>query len=373
MSKKRILFITPLPPPVHGSAMMSQYIKESKLINEAFKCDYVNLSTSRRMDEIGKKPLLKMVRFVWAYCMVLGKLMGHHYDLCYLAITCHGIGFLKDAPFVLLCKLFGKKIVIHQHNKGMSRNVEQWPYRWLLPWVYRDTKVILLSWRLYPDIEKVVRKEQVLICPNGIPETLQKEPEAKRRNRIPHLLFLSNLMVSKGVLVLLDALEILKDKGYSFICDFVGGETAEIDAVRFKAEVEKRGLNRLAIYDGKQYGADKERFFRQADAFVLPSDNECFPLVNLEAMQYKLPIISTEVGGIPDVVKDGENGLIAEKKNPQSLADCMARLLDDRELREKMGEDGFRKFKEHYTLQAFEDCFFDCVININMGGGKTRS
>lgn len=370
MSKKHILFITPLPPPVHGSAMMSQYIKESKLINEAFKCDYVNLSTSRRMDEIGKKPLLKMVRFVWAYCMVLGKLMGHHYDLCYLAITCHGIGFLKDAPFVLLCKLFGKKIVIHQHNKGMSRNVEQWPYRWLLPWVYRDTKVILLSWRLYPDIEKVVRKEQVLICPNGIPETLQKEPEAKRRNRIPHLLFLSNLMVSKGVLVLLDALEILKDKGYSFICDFVGGETAEIDAVRFKAEVEKRGLNRLAIYDGKQYGADKERFFRQADAFVLPSDNECFPLVNLEAMQYKLPIISTEVGGIPDVVKDGENGLIAEKKNPQSLADCMARLLDDRELREKMGEDGFRKFKEHYTLQAFEDCFFDCVININMGGVK---
>ena len=105
-----------------------------------------------------------------AYCLVLGKLMHRRYDLCYLAITCHGIGFLKDAPFVLLCKLFGKKIVIHQHNKGMSRDVKQWPYRWLLPLVYRNTKVILLSWRLYPDIENVVRKEQILICPNGIPE-----------------------------------------------------------------------------------------------------------------------------------------------------------------------------------------------------------
>ena len=180
--KPSILFITPLPPPVHGSAMMSQYVKDSKLINKTFNCDYVNLSTSRRMDEIGKKPLLKMVRFIWAYCIVLGKLMYHRYDLCYLAITCHGIGFLKDAPFVLLCKLFRRKIVIHQHNKGMSRDVERWPYRWLMPWIYRNTKVILLSWRLYPDIKKIVEKDQILICSNGIPDTLQEELEAKRNN-----------------------------------------------------------------------------------------------------------------------------------------------------------------------------------------------
>lgn len=362
--KKRILFITPLPPPVHGSAMMSQYIKESKLINKAFECDYVNLSTSRRMDEIGKKPLLKMVRFVWAYCMVLGKLMCHRYDLCYLAITCHGIGFLKDAPFVLLCKLFGKKIVIHQHNKGMSRNVEQWPYRWLLPWVYRDTKVILLSWRLYPDIEKVVRKEQILICPNGIPETLQKEPEAKRHNRIPHLLFLSNLMVSKGGLVLLDALEILKDKGYSFICDFVGGETVEIDATRFKAEVEKRGLDKLVIYSGKKYGADKERFFKQADAFVFPTyyDNECFPVVLLEAMQHKLSIVTTNEGGVEDIIEDGVNGFVCERQDATSVADRLIRLITDESLRTRMGKAGYEKYQIRYTLHCFETKMKECLM-----------
>lgn len=367
--KKRILFITPLPPPVHGSAMMSQYIKESKLINEAFDCDYVNLSTSRRMDEIGKTSIAKIGRFIGSYAKVFGKLLCHRYDLCYLAITCHDIGFLKDAPFVLMCKLFRNKIVIHQHNKGMAGCVDKPIYRWLLPLVYRNTKVILLSWRLYPDIEKVVKKEQILICPNGIPETLKEEPVAKRNNRIPHLLFLSNLLIAKGVLVLLDALEILKEKGYSFVCDFVGGETAEINAVRFKDEVEKHGLDRLVIYNGKQYGADKERFFKQSDMFVLPSMNEGFPLVNLEAMQYKLPVISTEVGGIPDVVKDGENGLIAEMKNPKSLADCIGRLIDDKELREKMGEDGYCKFKEHYTQQAFEKCFFDCMKYIDNSGG----
>jgi len=308
------------------------------------------------MDEIGKKPLLKLARFIWAYCRVLGKLMCHRYDLCYLAITCHGIGFLKDAPFVLLCKLFRHKIVIHQHNKGMSRDVERWPYRWLLPWVYRDTKVILLSWRLYPDIKKIVEKNQILICPNGIPETFQGELETKRHNRIPHLLFLSNLMVSKGVIVLLDALEILKNKGYSFICYFVGGETAEMDAGQFASEVEKRGLTDTVIYVGRKYGEEKDKIYSEADVFVFPTyyHNECFPLVLLEAMQHSLPIVSTDVGGIADIVENNVNGYVCETRNVDILAQKLSELIIDESLRLRMGESGHEKYKHQYTIKVFE-------------------
>jgi hypothetical protein len=160
----KILFIAPLPPPVHGSAMVSQYIKDSRLVNEQFDCDFVNLSTSRRMDEIGKGGIKKLLRFVGAYFALLWKLLTRRYDLCYLAITCHDMGFLKDAPFVLLCKLFRRRVLIHQHNKGMSRCVDRWPYRWLLPLVYRNTTVMLLSWHLYDDIASVVKREQVVIC-----------------------------------------------------------------------------------------------------------------------------------------------------------------------------------------------------------------
>ena len=165
----KILFIAPLPPPVHGSAMVSQYIKDSQLVNEQYDCDFVNLSTSRRMDEIGKGGIKKLLRFVGAYLTLLWKLLTRRYDLCYLAITCHGVGFLKDAPFVLLCKLFRRRVLIHQHNKGMSRYVDRWPYRWLLPLVYRHTKVMLLSWHLYDDISRVVKRDQVVVCANGIP------------------------------------------------------------------------------------------------------------------------------------------------------------------------------------------------------------
>ena len=166
--KKRILFVAPFPPPLHGSAVVSQQIRDSALINSTFHCDYVNLSASRKLNEVGKPGFVKIWRMFSALCALMGKLLTRRYDICCLAVACHGTAFLKDAPFVLACKLFCRKIVIQQHNKGMSAYVDRWPYRWLLPMVYRGTTVILLSGRLYPDIERVVPKENVLVCPNGI-------------------------------------------------------------------------------------------------------------------------------------------------------------------------------------------------------------
>ena len=376
--KKRILFIGTLPPPVHGSAVVSQQIKDSKVINDAFDDDWINLGTSRSMDEIGKTTLAKPFRLIGALGKEFWYLLTRRYELCYLAITCHGSGFLKDSPFILMAKLFRKKIVIHQHNKGMADDVDRLPYRWLLPLCYKDAKVILLSWYLYPDIEKVVKKEDVFICPNGIKvqefKSLINDNEKKARigeleNWVPRLLFLSNLIESKGVLVLLDALKILKDKGYSFICDFVGGETKEIDAKRFNEEVEKRGLNEIAIYQGRKYGVEKEEFFEMCDVFTLPTSNDCFPLVLLEAMAHRIPLVSTPIGGIPDVIKDGENGLIAESKNPVSLAHCIGKLLDSKELRKRMGENGYQRLKELYTDDIFENNL-NQIINAIFSSGE---
>ena len=351
----RILFISPLPPPIHGSAMVSQYIKDCEELQGTFHCDFVNLSTSRSIDEIGNKSLIKYLRFIGSYFLVLWKLMTHRYALCYLAITCHGIGFLKDAPFVLLCKLFRRKIVIHQHNKGMSRCVDKQPYKWLLPLVYRNTKVILLSWYLYPDIDKVVKKEQVIICPNGIPEVFDKEPEFERKNNIPHLLFLSNLIPSKGVYVLLDACKILKDKGYKFVCDFVGGESNEVTKDIFQAAVVGRGLTGYILYHGPKYGDDKKKFFADADIFVQPTYEDCFPLTLIEAMQYKLPLISTNEGAIPDIVKNDINGLICKKEDAVSTANAIEVLMENEDKRTQMGANGYKLFKEKFTLEVFNN------------------
>lgn len=76
-------------------------------------------------------------------------------------------------------------------------------------------------------------------------------------------------------------------------------------------------------------------------------------------MFYDIPFVNgslTEVneGGILDIVKDGENGLIAERRNAESLSDCIQRLLDNPELRKQMGENGRKKFHDHFTNDIFE-------------------
>ena len=401
MNKPRVLFIAPLPPPVHGSAMVSQYIKDSRLVNEQYDCDFVNLSTSRRMDEIGKGGIKKILRFIGSYLSLFWKLLTRRYDLCYLAITCHDMGFLKDAPFVLLCKLFRRRVLIHQHNKGMSGCVERWPYRWLLPLVYRNTRVMLLSWHLYDDIAAVVKREQVVVCANGIPEvtmndyrlpitdeqkvagSMEKQrltinddenedenencaaelqansqkPKANSQAPTAKILFLSNLIPSKGVYVLLDACRVLKERGLQFVCDFVGGETKEIDRATFEAAVKERDLEGIVCYHGPKYGEEKEEYWRRADVFVQPTFDDCFPLTLVEAMQHRLPIVSTDVGAIPDMIKEEVNGFICPQRDVDSLVTALEKLITDPVLRQQMGEQGYQRYQEEFTLEAFERRF----------------
>lgn len=363
--KSRILFITPLPPPVHGSSMVSQWILSSKLLSEEFNMDFVNLSTSRKVEEIQKGGLWlnlkKAGRFVRAFLHALWLLCTRHYDLCHLAITCHGKPFLKDLPFVMLCKIFRKKIIIHQHNKGLSRDIDRWPYRWTMPLAYRNTKVVLLSKHLYTDVSKVVKEEQVLICPNGIPYVPYTHATSEVRTH--HILFLSNLIESKGVFILLEACKILKDKGVDFICDFVGKDSKDISVTQFLEKTERMDLRDRVFYHGPKYGVEKVKYWQQAQVFIFPTfyDDECFPLVILEAMQHNLPVITTNEGGIPDIVIDGGTGYICEKKNVHQLAAKIEFLLNNPSLRQEMGKAGQQRYEEHFTLECFEKRISECL------------
>ena len=363
--KPRILFILHLPPPIHGAAMMGKYIQESELINSSFDCFCINLATAGSLSDIGHVSLEKLLKYLLLLRYISHVVKEIRPELVYITPNAGGKAFFKDFIVVQMLKSMGCKIIAHYHNKGVSAYQSKWIYNFLYKRFFSNLKVILLAENLYKDIDKYVKREDVYICPNGIPSSCKEEMEARRNNVIPHLLFLSNLLISKGVIVLLDALKILKEKEYTFVCQFIGGETAEINAVQFFEEVNKRELSDLVTYVGRKVREEKEAFFRQADIFVFPTYYETFGLVNLEAMEYKLPVISTNEGGIPDIVKDGENGLICEKQNPVSLADCIAKLLDDEELRVKMGSAGHEKFCREFTLDKFENRMRD-ILNQNL-------
>lgn len=372
-NRPKVLFILHLPPPVHGAAMMGKYIHDSKLVNGKFDCHYINLSTAKDLADIGKVGMKKLINFIGLLRKIRKEVRKLRPQLVYVTPNACGGAFYKDFIVVEMLKRMGCKVVVHYHNKGVATRQNCKFDDCLYRKFFKGIKVILLSEKLYDDVKKYVKREDVFFCPNGIPENISANSKEERTiNAVPRILFLSNLLESKGVIVLLDALKILKDKGYSFICNFVGGETSEIDSARFKAEVEKRYLNNMALYIGRKYGVDKDAVFEQSDVFVFPTfyHNETFGLVNLEAMEHKLPIVTTDEGGITDVVKNGKNGLISEKKNPISLAKCIEVLITDKDLCEKMGEEGYRMFKRDYTLSAFEKHFADCVNKCLTGGGE---
>jgi glycosyltransferase involved in cell wall biosynthesis len=108
---------------------------------------------------------------------------------------------------------------------------------------------------------------------------------------------------------------------------------------------------------GPKFGNEKIAFLKKADIFVFPSyfHNETFGLVNLEAMQYSLPIVSTFEGGIPDVVEDGITGYLVPQLDSVMLADKLECLIKKPELRTKMGIAGKERFKSLFTYEHFQE------------------
>ena len=360
--KQKILFIMHMPPPVHGAAMVGQYIHDSKLINEKFEGHYINLTTAKNLQDIGKVGFRKFVDFVKLLRRIRKSLKTINPELVYVTPNACGGAFYKDYIVVQMIKRMGYQVVVHYHNKGVATHQDKWFDDALYKRFFKDIKVILLSECLYDDVKKYVKRDDVFVCGNGIPSSaidslVSASPAmASPEDKVPHLLFLSNLLISKGVVVLLDSLKVLKEKGCRFVCDFVGGETVEMDAAMFQAEVAKRELEGMVVYHGRKYGNDKEAFLNAADMFVFPTfyHNECFPLVLLEAMQHHLPCVSTTEGGIPGIIDDGKTGFLVPKHDAETLAEKIQTLLSDADLRQRMGEAGREKFEKEFTLEVFE-------------------
>lgn len=350
----RILFILHLPPPVHGAAMVGQYIHDSRLINESFDCHYINLTTAKNLEDIGRLNLRKIKVFFRLLKRIKKNVKEIKPDLVYVTPNACGGAFYKDFIVVEMLKSIGCKIVLHYHNKGVSRYQNRLLDNCLYRIFFSHVKVILLSDVLYQDVCKYVKKKNVWICPNGIPDIDTGKSSQQSYTKMPHLLFLSNLLVSKGIFVLLDVCEILKDQGVAFKCDIVGGATEELSEDGLEQVIKSKGLEKFVIYHGTKYGKEKDAFLRNASVFVFPSYNECFSLVLLEAMQYHLTCISTDEDGIPEIIDDGKTGYIVEKRNPKALADKIVYCLIHPEQCKMMGDAGYEKYLQLFTLEKFE-------------------
>ena len=359
-----------MPPPVHGAAMVGQYIHDSRLINETFECHYINLTTAKNLEDVGKGGFKKFLKLYHKLQEIKNNIKQINPHFIYITPCSAGGPFYKDFVIVELVKKWSKNknIVIHFHNKGVKTRQTKWFDNKLYKHFFKGLKVILLGEGLYEDIKKYVNRKDVLICPNGISDIIAHK---STKDSIPHILWLTNIMKTKGIIEYLESLKIMKDKGLVFRADFVGGTTSEINEEDFMAYITHYGLNDVVSYHGCKYGDEKIHFFNTADLFVLPSYTEAFPLTILEAMQYSLPVVATNVGGISTQISHGINGLLIGgispimentfRPSPQELSDAIETLITNPELRKKMGEEGRKKFEKDFTLECFEQRFVEII------------
>jgi len=187
------------------------------------------------------------------------------------------------------------------------------------------------------------------------------------RNELFTILSIGRLTEKKGFDVLLDACRILKDRNVRFQCRivYVGGDY-EDKIFRMYKTLDLRETVQF-IPGLPQEGIIEE--YSRADCFVLPSviagsnDRDGIPVVILEALAMELPVVTTYVSGIPEVIKDKETGLLVEPGSAEQLADSIERLRTDSELSRKLGKAGRDFVNREFEISSCVDRLLNTALN----------
>lgn len=187
----------------------------------------------------------------------------------------------------------------------------------------------------------------VEVVANPIDTSIYKPgPRRACPSEAPQLLFLGAIIKAKGVYDLVESFKLLKSQGLEPHITMAGDR--EIDQV--KAHCKGAGVEGLFEFPGWVSETEKLSLLWRSDLLVLPSYAEGLPLCVLEAMACGLPIVCTDVGGLSDLVQDGENGLLFKPGEIGVLARHIATLLGDDSLRQRMGQNNIAKIKHDYSI-----------------------
>ena len=333
---------------------MNEIVVNSSLIGRQFDTRYVNIGAAGKIEDIGKFTPSKLLGVFRTLIRIVRTLSSFRPDIVYLSLSPAGFAFYRDVIYVYTIRLFRPKLVFHLHGKGLRRGAaKSRVFRRLSRSIFRNSNVIFLSERLRPDADGLGYKSAFVIN-NGFPDGPVAPRTFGGKSEV-EILYLSNYVRSKGIIDLVDALELVFRTHRGFRASLVG-KPNDISMEYLENYVREKGLAGKVTVCGPRYGDDKIGLLERADIFVLPTyyDNEAFPLSILEAMKFSLPVISTDEGGIPDLLEDGVDGLIFPKRDVPALAQKICYLMDHPEERRSLGETARKKFLERFTFSTFE-------------------
>lgn len=172
------------------------------------------------------------------------------------------------------------------------------------------------------------------------------------QSAIPTILCVARFREKKGLRSLIHACHLLNIRGYRFHCGIVGFGPLQAD---MEALIRELHLEQLVMLMGQQPLEAVVGLYQCADIFALPcqvaqdGDRDGIPNVLMEAMACRLPVVTTAVSGIPELVQHDRNGLVVPQRNPEALALALAHLLDNPAIRQRLGQAGRETIEQHFS------------------------
>jgi glycosyltransferase involved in cell wall biosynthesis len=267
-------------------------------------------------------------------------------------------------PALAAKKLFGVPYIVW--GRGSDVHLSRGYERFILkPVLKKADAVIVLTEDMKKDVGAFCDRD-VSVIPNGVDlekfNNLSKKDLRAKLQIGPDekvITFIGRLHPVKGVLYLIKAMNLVKDKEPKAKLLLIGdGE----DRDALKETANKLNLERFVTFLQQIPAQNIPEYTVASDVFVLPSLSEGFPLTVLEAMASGLPIVTTRVRGLPEIVTEGENGFLVEPKNPQQLAEKILLILKNDELRLKMSLNNREKAKQYRwesVVDKLEKIYFE--------------
>lgn len=261
----------------------------------------------------------------------------------------------RKMPFFRLAKLMGKKTVIHLHCGSQIDEIWNGTYQTLFE---QCDCGILLSESLKSKIEERIGKADYLKVVYNPCSIIAETTKFEKKNN--SVLFSGVLNEGKGYRDLIRAFAKVAHRHQEWKIVLAGnGEEEQARALAKELEIDSQ-VELLGWVSGEA----KHKAFSEAKALCLPSYAEGFPMAVLDAWAYGLPVITTPVGGVPDVAVDGENMLLFEPGDVETLAEKLERIISDEGLRERLAVESKKLAKGKFSIESVTEKVAEIYENL---------
>jgi len=291
--------------------------------------------------------------FAAAFAHFLSLLLTFRVSLVHAHVAMRG-SFWRKSIFLLLASLFRVPTILHLHGSEFKKFYEHQcgPLgKYLVRMVFRRvTYAVVLSGQWRDFVLSIVPQAHVVIVHNFVDAArCESERLSMGVDRSEsEVLFLGEIGHRKGIYDLIKAIQDVAKQVPGV--RLIAGGAGDIEGALSCAE--ELGIRKHISMPGWVSGLEKTELLARAAVYVLPSYNEGLPVSILEAMAARLPVISTPVGGIPEAIRDGQEGFLVSPGDTAMLSQRITELLQDRSLRSSMGENCWLRVNAVFSLDS---------------------